>query len=203
MAKVQIDKAEAQKIAKLKGNVSGAIIKAYEKFISNKKGEEGVNKVEKRLAELGQPLKFAEVSTFGWYPEAMACLIGVAVLEVFDWDEQKEYEVGHDAPLYSVITKLLMQYFASIEITFKGTPIYWRKHFDFAELKCTELDMKNSTAILRLTDFKKFHPTVYIYMNGYLTMIIEFATKSGQVKTEQIKSLYAGDPYDEFRINWK
>ncbi len=84
MAKVRIDKAEAKKMSKLSGNVSGAIIKAYEKFILNKKGEEGVGKVEKRLAELGQSLKFAEVSTFGWYPEATACLIGVAILEVFD-----------------------------------------------------------------------------------------------------------------------
>lgn len=202
MAKVRIDKAEAKKMSKLSGNVSGAVIKAYEKFILNKKGKEGVKKVEKRLSELGQSLKFAEVSTFSWYPEATVCLIGVVILEAFDWDEQKEYEVGYDAPLYSVITKLLMQYFSSIEMTFKGTSVYWRKHFDFAELKCTKLDMKNSTAILRLTDFKKFHPIFYIYMKGYLTRIIEFATKSGNVEVEQIKCLYSGDPYDEFRITW-
>ncbi len=85
-------------------------------------------------------------------------------------------------------------------MTFKGTPVYWRKHFDFAELKCTKLDMKNSTAILRLTDFKKFHPTVYIYMKGYLTRIIEFGTRSGNVKVEQTKCLYNNDPYDEFKI---
>jgi hypothetical protein len=203
MVKVQITKEEAQKIAKLKGNVSGAIIKAYEKFILNKKGEKEIKKVEERLAELGQPLKFAEVSSFGWYPESLACLIGIAILEIFDWDEKKEFEVGHDAPLYSIITKLLMQYFSSIEITFKGAPIYWRKHFDFAELRCTKLDTKKKLAILRLTGFKKFHPTVYIYMQGYLTRIIEFGTHGGNVKVEQTKCLYNNDPYDEFKASWK
>jgi len=202
MAKVQITKEEVQKITKLKGNVSGAIIKAYEKFILNKKGEKWIKKVEERLAELGQPLKFAKVSSFGWYPESLVCLIGIAILEVFDWDEKKEFEVGYDAPLYSVITKLLMQYFSSIEVTFKGTPIYWRKHFDFAELKCTKLDTKKKLATLRLTGFKKFHPTVYIYMQGYLTRIIEFGTRGANVKVEQTKCLYNNDPYDEFKISW-
>jgi hypothetical protein len=202
MAKIQLTKEEVQRIAKIKGNVSGTILKAYYDFIVDHIGEDGAKKIEERLTNLGCPIKFKEAFSFKWYPKAYSSLICMAFLEIAGWDEKRAFEVGYDAPAYSVLTKLLMKYF-SIERILKESPRHWRQHFDFADMKCVEYKPEEKCAILRLNGFKKFHPTVYFYIWGYLTRLIEMATKGKEVKVEQTKSLYNNDPYDEFKIIWE
>lgn len=201
MAKVKLTKEEADRIAKIKGNVSGTIFQAYYKLILGKKGEKSLRKVEERMKELGYPVKFKETSSFKWYPESLACLASLVSLEVFDWDESRAFDIGYEAPLHSILVKLLIKYI-SVETMLREAPKYWQKHFDFGKLHCTKYNSKKSYAILRLDGFKKFHLTVYIYIWGYLTRLVELVTKSKNVKVEQIKSLYNNDPYDEFKIRW-
>ena len=202
MAKIQLTREEVQKIAKIKGNVHGSILKAYYQFIVDSIGEEGARKVEKRLAELDCDIKFKEAFSFKWYPKAYSSLICMAFLEIAGWDEKGAFKVGYAAPAYSVLTKLLMKYL-SVERILKESDRHWRQHFDFGEMKCVDYNEEKKTAVLRLYGFKKFHPTVYIYISGYLTRLIEMATKSKNVKVEQKKSLYNNDSYDEFVINWQ
>ena len=202
MSKVKLTKEEVQRIAKIKGNVHGSILKAYHQFIVDNIGQEGAKEIEKRLAGLGCDIKFKEAFTFKWYPKAFSSLICLAFLEVAGWDENDAFKVGYAAPAYSILTKLLMKYL-SIERILKESNRHWRQHFDFGEIKCVDYNKQKNYAILRLYGFKKFHPTVYIYILGYLTRLIEMATKSKKVKVEQTKSLYNNDSYDEFKITWK
>lgn len=202
MAKIQLTKEEVQRIAEIKGNVHGSILKAYYQFIVDNIGQEGAIKVEKRLKELGLKITFKDAFTFKWYPKAYSSLICLAFLEVAGWDEKDAFKVGYAAPAYSVLTKLLMKYL-SIERILKESNRHWRQHFDFGEMKCANYNGEKKYAILRLYGFKKFHPTVYFYIWGYLTRLIEMATKGKKVKVEQIKSLYNNDPYDEFKITWE
>ncbi len=201
MAKVKLTKKETDRIMKIKGNVGGAIFGAYYKYLIAKKGEDAVKAVEKRLEEVGCPIKLKDYSSFGMYSLARACLLGLATLEYFGWDESKAFEIGYEAPMYSIVTKLLMKY-VSIEKIITDGPEYWHRFFDFGELKCTKYDINKGYAILRLEGFKKFHPIVYGYMVGYLKRISEFGNKSQNVRVEQTKSLYNNDPYDEFKITW-
>lgn len=201
MAKIKLTKEEVQRIANIKGNVHGSILKAYYQFIVENLGEEGAQKVEKRLAELGCNITFKEAFTFKWYPKAYSSLICLAFLEIAGWDEKDAFKVGYAAPAYSMLTKILMKYL-SVERVLQNANIYWRKHFDFGKMECVEYDKEKKYAILRLYGFKKYHPTVYIYIWGYLTRLIEMVTKSKNVKVEQTKSLYNNDPYDEFKISW-
>ncbi len=201
MVKVKLTKEEAHRIAKIKGNVHGSILKAYYQFIVDNLGQEGAKKVEERLKELGLNITFKDAFTFKWYPKAYSSLICLAFLEISERDEEDAFKVGYAAPAYSVLTKLLM-HFISPQQLFKNANFYWRKHFDFGKMKCVEYDGNKNLAALRLYGFKKYHPTVYIYIWGYLKRLVEFATKSKNVKVEQTKSLYNNDPYDEFKITW-
>lgn len=202
MAKVKLTKKEADRIMKVKGNVSGAIFGTYYQYIFDQKGYEGVKIVERRLAELNCPIELKKFSSFGFYPESQACLTCLVILEVFNWDEGKAYNIGYAAPMYSIITKLLMKYI-SIEKMFNEGTKYWGKHFDFGEMKCTEYDQNKGCGVLRLNGFKKFHPIVYTYIEGYLAKIFEMTTASQSIKISQSKSLYKGDFYDEYKISWK
>lgn len=202
MSKIKLTKEEVQRIAKINGNVHGSILKAYYQFIIDNIGDDGAKKVEKRLKELGLKITFKDAFTFKWYPKAYSSLICIAFLEIAGWDEKDAFKVGYAAPAYSLLTKILMKYF-STERILQNANFYWRKHFDFGEMKCVEYDKEKRYAILRLYGFKKYHQTVYIYILGYLTRLIEMTTKSKNVKVKQIKSLFSGDSYDEFKVEWK
>jgi hypothetical protein len=201
MAKIKLTKEEADKMMKVKGNVTGTIYQADYRLILERGGEEKVREVEKKLEELGYPIKLKETSSFKWYSEAHACLVYLSMLEVFDWDESKTFEIGYNVPSFSTLTKLLMKYL-SVERLIKEASNTWKKHFDFGEMKCTKFDEEKKTGVLRVDGFKKFHPTLDLYIRGYITRLVEMAVKSKDVKVEQTKSLYEGDPYAEYRITW-
>lgn len=203
MAKIRNKKEETDKLMKVSGNVNGALLKAQHQFILNKKGEEGVAKVDKRLKELGYPLDFKKISSFGWYSASYICLICLVILEVFDWDEKEAYNIGYDSPLYAILTKLLIKYFVSLDKVFPQIPRYWSKHYDFGAMEGIKLDQENKYVVMRLTGFKKIHPIWYVQAHGYLSRLVEMCTRSTDVRCEQTKSLYNDDPYDEFRITWE
>jgi len=201
MVKVRVTKEEADKLMNIKGNVTSSILKAGYQFILHEKGEKGIKTVEQRLKELGYPLGFKEISSFRWYPISQACLFYLAALDVFDWDESKAFDIGYNTPLYSILTKLLYRYF-SLERMLREVPRYWLEHFDIGEVECVESNKNKRCAILRIKNFKKFHPILYIYMKGYITRVHEMAIKKKAVKVEQTKCIYNNDPYDEFKITW-
>lgn len=202
MAKIRNKKEEADKLMKVSGNINGALLKALYEFIMNKKGEEGVEKVEKRLAELGYPFDLKRISSFGWYPAPYICLVCLVILEVFDWDEKEAYQIGYDSPLYSIITKLLIKYLVSLDKIYPEIPRYFKKHYDFGSMEGIELNTKGKYIIMRLTGFKKIHPIWYVQARGYLARLVSMCTQSQNVKAEQLKCLYNGDPYDEFKLTW-
>ncbi len=202
MAKVKLTKKEADRIIEIKGNTIGAILKTDYQFILNKKGQEGVRKVEARLKELGCPIKLKETSTFKWYPESQGCLTMLVILEVFNWDESKVFDLAYSAPFNSQVTKFIINKLLNIEKIFQNVSTYWRKFADFGKLSSPEYNMEKKYGILRLENFKKYHPTVEEYIRVFLIRLFEIVTQSKNVRVEQTKSLYNNDPYDEFKITW-
>lgn len=201
--KNKLTKEKADKIMKVKGNIRGSVLKGYYQFILDKEGKNGVKKVEEKLKAVGYPLKLKEIDSFKWYPHSLSILLHLAILDVFEWDESKSFEMGYYGPVYSTITKFLMKYFNSLEASLKQSPKYWRKHFDFAQMSCSQHKKNKKYVIFELKGFKKFHPVAYTYTRGFLTKIMQLATKSKNVKVEQTKSLYNGDSYDEFKVTWQ
>ena len=201
MEKVKITKEEIDRIMKVKGRISGAVFKEYYHFILERKGEKGVREVEKRLKELGYSINFKKASTFKWYPMAFSCVVLLVVVEVFGEDISVSFDIGYEAPSYSLIAKLLMKY-VSIEKIVKESQKYWRKYIDLGNLKCADFNKEKKYTVMRLENFRKFHEVTYAYIKGFFVRIFEMVTKSKNVKIEQTKSLFKNDPYDEFKINW-
>lgn len=200
---LKLEKREVDEMMKLKGNVRGHILKGHFDYIEDKNGQEGVLVVEKRLEELGYPIKAAEIKKENWYSEALSCLIIITYAEVFNSAEKKVFEMAYKSSRYSIIVKLLLHYFISLEKSFGQTPIFWRKHFDFAELKPMSLDVKEKYFIFRILDFHKYHPLLCEYHKGYFKSMAELMTGSEKVKVEHTKCLFGGDPYEEFKISWE
>jgi hypothetical protein len=201
MTKIKLTKEEADRLMKTKGNISGSVLKATHQFILDKKGKKGVEMLEKRLEELGYPPKLKEISSFKWYPYAYSILSVLVVMELLDWDESKAFEMGYAVPSYSTFAKLVMKYI-SVERMFEDAPKYWRKYFDFGEVKFTKIDKEKKLAVARLDNFRAPHLFEYELIRGSLTRHLEMVTKSKNVKLELTKCILKGDSYDEFKITW-
>jgi len=203
MVKVQLTKKEADRIMKMEDRTKGVVLKTLEEYILNKKGKEGLGMVEKRLKELGYPLKFKEISSYKLYQGPIDVLLTLVILDAFQWDESEAFNMGYDSlVVHSLSAKLLMSRFISIETAIKNAPKFWHYFSNLGEIKFPQYNIDKGSAIMYLEGYKKFHPAEYSYIRGVLTKIIEIMSKSKNVKVEQTKSLFKGDSYDEFKITW-
>ncbi len=204
MPKIELTKEEAKKVLQTKGRIRGLILTTLKDYILKEKGEIGIEKLELRLKELNADIDLKKLSSFKWYPAGIVILVMTATLEVFNWDEKKNFEIGYNAPINSILAKLMLRTFTSLETAFKVTPKFWKNYTDLGEMNWVNYDLKKRYAVLRLTNYPKI--TVanasYEYFRGYLKKIMEIMTKSKKVKVEITKSIYKGDPYDDFTFTW-
>lgn len=199
---LQLKKEEVDKMMNLKGNVRGNILMGHFAYIEEKKGKEGIEKVKKRLAELGYSINENEIITTKWYPEALSCLIILVFAEIYNLDERGVFEMAYNSAKYSLVIRLFMQYFLNIEKVFRTVSSIWRKHFDFGEMKVIEFDNKKKFGLIRLYGFHKYHPLICTYHRGYFTKIAELALGSKNLKVEHPKCFFDNYNYEEFKIIW-
>lgn len=202
MAKVHITKKEAEKILKIKGRIRGLVITTLKDYIISQKGQDGIKKVEKRMEKVGHPFEFKKLSSVKWYPAGFIQLVMLVILDTFGWDDKKNFEIGYQAPINSLLAKLMLRTFTSLEVAFKVTPKFWKNYTNLGEMNWVERDIKKRRAVLRLTNYPKINEASYEYFRGYLKRIMEIMTKSKNVKVELTKSIYRGDSYDDFTFTW-
>jgi hypothetical protein len=195
-------KEEAEKLMEIKGNVRGECLRVLATYIRYKKGEDGLNRVEERMRELGYPLSFKGIRPLRWYPEALEVLGFLVTQEVFNWKDADIFDMGNSAPKYSFILKILMKYFLSPKKTFEESPKYWRKHFNFGTLEAVEFNEKEKYLVVRVIGYK-FHPIVCVFHSGYFLRIAQFVIKSEKITIEERKCVHKGDPYHEYIIKWQ
>ncbi len=192
----------ADNLMKIRGKIRGeAVLNRYE-YIRTKKGDKGVQAVERRLRELGYPLDFKKLQSLGWFPEGNSVLIILAAQEIFEWNDNDIFEMGKNAPTISFMVKLLMKYFVSLEKTFNATPENWEKHHNIGSIELVKIDEDKKELIFRLLDYK-IHPVVCIYLKGYFLQFAKLVIKGEEVNIEETKCMFKGDPYHEFKITWK
>jgi hypothetical protein len=195
-------KEEAEKLMKIKGNARGEALRNHFIYIRYKKGEDGISKVEEKMRELGYPLTFKEIKPLEWYPTVLGILIILAAKEVFNWKDSDIFDMGNSAPKYSFIVKLLMKYLLSPKKTFKESPKYWKKYFDFGDLKTVEFNEKEKYLVIRIIGFN-LHPITCVFHSGYFLRIMQFVVKSEKTTIEETKCVHKGDPYHEYIIKWQ
>jgi hypothetical protein len=195
-------KEEVDKMMEEEGNVKGTILQAHFDYIRDIKGDKGVEMVERRLEKLGYPVKAKDINNVKWYSEALACLILLVCVEVFDWGEKEVFEMAYEAPKYNFIVKLLMQHFIKAEKSFKMAPKYWKKHFDFSEMETVGFDEKGKRGTIRIKDFHKYHPLVCVYHKGYFSKVAEMMLGQKNVKVDHTECLLKDGPYEEFKLTW-
>jgi len=196
----KLTKEMAQKLMAMKGEARGTTIKYDWDFILRQKGEEGLKKLEEKMAELGFPLRYKEIKPVGFYPVGMDALSMLIIKELFDFGEKEFRELGAAEVKLSFLERLLVKYFASFSILIKGVPQMWQSHYTIGNLEVIEANEKEKYVILRLKDFTAHLPFCFI-LRGFLPKTIEMV-KRVNATCEETKCTLRGDDYHEFVLRW-
>ena len=192
----------AERLKNFQGNVKGEVFRVHAEYIKHKEGEEGVKRVEEKMKEIGMPINFNDIEPFAWINEGKSSMTLVVAKEIFNWTNEDIFEMGHFAPKFSFIIKVMIQYLVSMENLIKSAQKYWDKHFDFGEIE-TEFFEGENKAIIREKGYPTPHPITCLYHTGYFTGLCEFAVKSGKVKVTETKCHHKGDNCNEFLVEWE
>jgi len=202
MAKSQINLKEIEKLIKLPGEVRGAVFLTDLRYVQEKKGQEGVRMLKKKMRDWGSLISYDKTRPINWYPVGLRAVSLLAIKEVFGWQDKEIFELGNAAPKFSLIVKMLMKTFLSIERVFKECPKYWEKHYTKGVLENYKIDTKKKCIILRLKDFN-VHPILCPFYAGYFLRIGQYVLRSQKVSIKETKCSFKGEaPYHEYLITW-
>jgi len=195
-------KKELEELKKIKGNIRGEGILTDIEYLRFKGKEGELDKIEKKMNQLGCPIKFAELKSMEWYPAWWDVLKILVLKDVFNWTDKDIFEMSNFAPKVSFLVKMLVKYFISAKKSFSQSPKYWSQHFDFGELEAHEFSEKEKKMVFWVKDYK-IHPIMCIVCAGYFLRIAQFVVKSEKVNIKETKCVYKGDPYHEYIIKWE
>ena len=190
----------ADRLKHFPGNVKGEVFRTHAEYIRHKEGEEGIKKIEEKMAELGVPITFEEVKSFTWVSEGKSSLLIVAAKEVFSWTDEDVFEMGRFSPRVSFVLKIVTQ-FVSIDTLFKNAEKYWYNNYDFGKLEAVNYDAEKKEITIREYGIET-HPIVCGYHAGYLKGLCEFSVRSKNITVEETACIHKGGNYHEFLIKW-
>lgn len=179
-----------------KGKARGDLLLAHLRYIQRIYGDKGKSAVENKLNEIGVDLKKLEINTFTWYPVGYEPLIILAAKETFKWDDEEVFKMGKNIIKLSLIIKLMLPLFVSIDKVFEKSPKFWKNNYDFGEVE--PVGREGGTYILRIKDYD-IHPISCIYNAGHIIGLAEMAGRKGMTIEEKVCT-HRGGGYHEYHI---
>jgi len=200
----EITKEEISKLMEVKSQARGVVFKTDTEYILAEKGEEGLKKLEEELEKLGHPIKYKEIKSMEFYPAGLRALSLLVIKKTFGFDDKKIENMGLVATKKSIIVKLFIRFFLSLDrVFFKEAPRIWQKHWTAGELVPVELNEEKKYAILRLKNFN-LHPLYCsVYLQGYFAGILQMLIKSPEMSCQETKCSFKGGEYHEYLIKWQ
>jgi len=196
-----VSKEELNKIYTLGGEVRGVTLQTDAKYILEKRGQEGLNEVEKRLKTLGFSIPYRTAKTLEWYPLGLRVISLLVIKDSFNFTDREIREMGKVAPKFSFVVKFLFKLFGTLKKLSKEVPKYWKEHYSIGSLETVKLDEKKKIIVIHLKEFK-VHPILCIYLEGYFEGTFRFA-KPGGVCQETKCAFKDNLPYHQYTFTWK
>jgi hypothetical protein len=196
----EIQKTELENLMKIKGEVRGAVFQTDAKNVLEKEGEAGLQKLEKRVKELGYDIDYRLGKATEWHPVGLRIISLLLIKDTFGWSDAEIREMGKRAPKFSFIVKFIFKLFAPLGKLIKEIPSDWKEHYTVGEMEVPKFDEEHKELIIRLKDFKP-HPLFCLYLEGYIERVLLFVEQG--VKTRETKCMLKGDPYHEYTSQWK
>jgi len=188
-----------QELMDLEGETRGVGFKTEAQFIEEKQGKEAREKFEKAMADLGLP--YSDIKALNFYPLGWLGVALVVMSNLFGFKEEDFEEMGRFEAKSSLVIKLFMKYFVSLERVKKEAGRMWREYYTVGTLEVPELDQEKKHIMIQVKDFK-LHPFLCHVLQGYFVSIVKMIVNSEVESTEQ-ECVHQGDRLHLFLIKWK
>ncbi len=187
-------------MSEIKGDTRGISMKGDFAYILHKKGKEGLKKVEEEMAKLGYPVTYNNLKEIGFYPMKVEAMTFLVMKKLFGFDREEFVKMGEFNSKVSLIVRLFMKYFVSLELIAREAPRFWRKYYSVGDLKVVEINKKERYIIIRVENFRH-HPLHCATVEGYIISLIKMVLGK-EVSSEETKCVHRGDEYHEFVVRW-
>ena len=195
-----ISKEELNRLMNIKGEVRGLALKSHGEFIVKEKDEQGLKELESKMMELGCPIDHKELGVMNFYPISTEAIALLMIKGLFNFDDQKFREMGIFSSKTSLIMKLFIKYFISINVMVKQASKMWKEYYTVGNLETVEFNKEKKYLVLRLENFN-VHPLHCLHLEGYFSSIVKMIVKAPVICNET-KCVHLGDRYHEFLLKW-
>ncbi len=196
-----ISRNEFARVIKIEGKVRGTALKTDAEYVRRKWGEDGLKTLEADFKELGYPIEYNKIKDLDWYPVCARVLSLLLIKERFNLKEQDIEEMGRMTPKFSFIVKLIIKMASTLKKGIENMPEVWNKYYDIGSFEVVEFNEQEKFLIIRLKDFE-LHPILCKYLTGYFRGLVQFLMPDEDIKTEELRCMFRGDPYHEYRFTW-
>jgi hypothetical protein len=193
-----ISQQEFSELLSIKGQTRGIGFKTEANFVLKDQGEEGLKRLEKAMAELGFP--YDRIKEMEFYPIGWLGIALVTIKNLFGYDDKKFREMGQFEAKSSLIIRLFMKYFVSLQRVASEASAMWRKYYTIGELEIVEMDEQKKQATITVKNFK-LHPILCQVLMGYYMSILKMILNN-EVIAQETKCIHKGDEYHEFVLKW-
>lgn len=200
-----ITKEFADKIASAEGKIKGVAFKTDAEYVKATLGKESLEKLKNAMRDLGYPVDYEKVQAMKWYPIGVRVLHLELMKDLFNWGDNDIKKLGNAAPKYSLIIKLLMKFFISVEQMIKIAPVVTKRHYSIGELEVKEYNRQEQYILLHLKGLKIIYDSSAFshFVEGYLSRGISYVLPGKEVVSSQRKFMQDNVPYVEYKIGWK
>ncbi len=172
MAEEILDQKIVQKLLSVPGRCRGLAAKDNIDFIVSNEGEGGVAKVEEAMVAAGCPFRIREIKGMDFYPLGLETIMLLAMKKVFNYSDEKFYEVGISNARQSLVVRVFAKYFISLKKMFTEASKMWRRYYDNDNFRPIRLDERKKEIVLRIENFN-LHPLHCQVFKGYFTAVVK------------------------------
>ncbi len=195
-----ISKEELDKASLVIGELRGLGMKNELEFILKEEGPEGLERLEQTMEQLGFPIKYKEIKAMNFYPLSTYVVTLLVMDNLFHYNNEKIQEKGEFLTKVSLVVRLYLKNFVSLEKVAKDVSKMWRKYYTIGDFKIMELDEEKRCGIIRLENFY-LHPFHIETLKGYFRAIVKMVVKS-EVVCEERKEFDGDEKNHEFSLKW-
>ncbi|MBN2058016.1 MAG: hypothetical protein JW782_04415 [Candidatus Saganbacteria bacterium] len=194
-----MEQTDISRILALKGKVKGTVFQSDASYMKRHFGSDSLVKVEAKLKEWGQKLKYEDARAMEWYSAGTRIFSLLAIKEVFTLSDDDMFAMGLEGPKHSFIIKMLLKFFATVEKIFNAAPMVWRRHWDSGELELVEINEEHKRVVIRLKGID-LDPVFCKYEEGYFSGIMRLVMPGA--RASETKCTFRGDDCHEYTFTW-
>ena len=194
-----ISKKELDEILDYGGQVRGVVLCTDAEYVRRNHGVESLLRVEEEARRMGYPINYRKIRAMHWYPVGLRVVSLVAIQKALNLNPDKLREMGRKAPKYSIITKLMLRYFANLDILVSRLQSYWNKNYSVGSLTGK---LQDKTLLICVKDCRIPKP-LFPYLEGYfLAAIGMIIGNQKQTRMEEGRWMHKNGTCYEFAIKW-